>query len=178
MSSVSLDIFSMPTETYNNEEFDCMLVCVDRLSGWIIAKPTTKLGLTAKKAATLLLENGWDIFGIPTTITSDQGPQFVGQWFKTMCSRLGIRQAFSQAYHPRANGRAERAGQSLIELLKKLNTHQKINWVEALPRVLYRYHDVINETGHSPYQILFGRPRLGLGIPHQEWDLPSFGPKT
>ena len=83
-----------------------------------------------------------------------------------MCSRLGIRHAYSQAYHPRANGRAERAGQSIIELLKKMHTDNNINWVEALPRILFQYHDVVNETGHSPYKIMFGRDRMGLGIPY------------
>ena len=50
-SSVCLDIFSMPPEVWCGTSYDCMLVCVDRLSGWIVAKPTQKIGLTAEKAA-------------------------------------------------------------------------------------------------------------------------------
>ena len=55
-----------------------------------------------------------ETFGIPAIITSDQGSQFVGQWWRTMCARLGIRQAYSQAYRHQANGRTEVAGKSLI----------------------------------------------------------------
>ena len=120
MASVSLDVFSMPEVQWDHQTYDCILLCVDRLSGWVLAKPSTKLGLTAKKAAHLMMDGGWEAFGVPTTITSDMGAQFVGQWWKTMCARLGIRQAYSQAHRPQANGRAERAGQQLIELLKKI----------------------------------------------------------
>ena len=84
MTSVALDVFSLPRVEWQGNTFDSLLLCVDRLSGWIIAKPTTKLGLTAEKAAHLVMENGWDTFGIPAIITSDQGPQFVGQWWRTM----------------------------------------------------------------------------------------------
>ena len=38
------------------------------------------LGLTAEKAAHLMLDDGWDIEGIPHVVTSDQGPQFDGMW--------------------------------------------------------------------------------------------------
>jgi len=41
-----------------------------------------------------------------------------------------------------------------------------MNWVEALPQVLDRIHDVPGESGLSPYQILFGRERPLAGIPY------------
>ena len=167
MTSVSIDIFSMPEVTWSGVSYDCLVLCIDRLSGWIVARPALKNGLTAKATAHLLLDAGWNIFGIPTTITSDQGPQFTGQWWRTLCARLGVRQAFSQAHRPQANGKAERAGQQVIELLKKLNGDEDINWVEALPRVLSQIHDMVGEAGLSPYQIVFGRERVGLGIPYR-----------
>ena len=166
MSSVCLDIFSLPEVDWHQQKFDSMLLCVDRLSGWVVAKPTTKLGLTAEKAAHLMLDNCWDLFGVPIQITSDQGAQFIGQWWKTLCARMGIRQAYSQAYWPRANGRAERAGQQIFELLKKMHMEESINWVEALPRILYQLHNTLGPSGLSPYQIVFGRERNSLGIPY------------
>ena len=47
-ASVCLDIFSMPIVTWQGQDFDAFLLCVDRLSGWMLAKPTTKAGLTGK----------------------------------------------------------------------------------------------------------------------------------
>ena len=53
MTSVALDIFSLPRVEWRGKTFDSMLVCVDLLSGWVIARPTTKLGFTAERAAYL-----------------------------------------------------------------------------------------------------------------------------
>jgi len=118
MHSVCLDIFSMPSTFWRGQDFDAILLCVDRLSGWIVACPTLKQGLTAENAAHLLLEKGWEPFGLPATVHSDQGAQFVGQWLGTFCAMLGVQQTFSQPHRPRANGRAERAGKQLLSVLK------------------------------------------------------------
>ena len=77
-----------------------------------------------------------------------------------------MRQAFSQAYRPQANGRAEVAGRTVITTLRKLHADHEINWVEALPRVLRLRHDLPNpENGFSPYQLVFGRERPLGGLP-------------
>ena len=165
--SVSIDIFSLPPTEWEGREYDCVLLCVDRLSGWMVAKPSIKLGLTAERAAHLMLYDGWNLFGVPSIITSDQGPQFVGSWWKTMCRRLGIRQAFSQAHRPQANGRAEVAGRQLIMVLRKLHAEKAVNWVEALPHALRLLHDVSGPSGFTPYQIVFGRDRNLGGIPRR-----------
>jgi len=123
-------------------------------------------GLTGAKLAKLMVRDHWRPFGIPSIISSDQGSHFVSNWWSQMCASLGIRQAFSQAYHHQANGRVERAGQQILEILRKLNSESKINWVEALPQVLDKIHDVKGESGLSPYEILFGRVRPLAGMPY------------
>ena len=166
-TSVCLDIFSLPPVEWEGEAFDCILACVDRATNWIIARPTLQEGLTVKKAVKLLLEGGWGEAGIPAIITSDQGVQFTSQFFRTICARLGIRQAFAQAYRPQANGRAEVAGKSLITTLRKLQADHEINWVESLPRVLRLRHDLPDpHTGFSPYNLVFGRERPLGGLPY------------
>jgi transposase InsO family protein len=94
---------------------DCILVCVDRATGWIIARPTRYAGLTGERAAHLMLDVAWGEIGVPAVVTSDQGAQFVSSWWKAMCARLGMRQVFSQAHRPQANGRAETAGKVLYD---------------------------------------------------------------
>ena len=54
LASVCLDIFDMPEEDFGGEKFDCFLLCVDRFTEWMIARPTRKEGLTGEKAAMLL----------------------------------------------------------------------------------------------------------------------------
>ena len=82
-----------------------MMVCVDRLSGWMIVLPFERKGLTAQAAAKVVVERWWQPFGVPAVITSDQGPHFAGAFWRTICAQLGVRKAYAQAYHPRANVR-------------------------------------------------------------------------
>lgn len=166
MASVCLDVFSMPIASWQGCHYDAFLLCVDRHSGWVVAKPTQKFGLSGEKAAHLMLDSTWGELGVPSVITSDQGPQFVSQWWQTMCGRLGIRCAFSQAHRPQANGRAEVAGRVLQDVLRKLLIDSDINWVEALPRALRILHDTPEPiSGLSPYEIVFGRERALAGLP-------------
>ena len=46
--SVSMDFVDLPDDSSG---YNCVLVVVDRLSGFIIVEPTKKLGLTSKEAA-------------------------------------------------------------------------------------------------------------------------------
>ena len=45
MTSVSLDIFALPNVLWQGQNFDQVLICIDRLSGWIIARPCKKIGV-------------------------------------------------------------------------------------------------------------------------------------
>ena len=121
-----------------------------------------------KKTAHLMLDYGWNEFIIPSAIMSDQGPHFTGQWWKTMCARLGVKHSYSQVYRTQANGRAEGAGKQIISILRKMHAESEINWVEALPRALMLHHDTPTVNGISPYQMVFGRDRNLAGLPYSE----------
>ena len=112
------------------------------------------------------MQHQWQNFGLPNIISSDQGSHFVSAWFVTLAAQLGIRQSFSQAYNHQANGRVERAGQQLMECLRKINADAITDWVTALPRALRQIHDSPGESGLSPYQILFGRDRNIPNLPY------------
>ena len=167
MASVTLDLFDMPLVEYENAVYNIMVVCVDRHSGWMVAVPCKKQGLTGAKVAKLMLSQQWRPFGVPSVVTSDKGSHFVSEWWQTLCALMGIRVAYSQSYFHHTNGRAEKAGQQIIERMRKLQIDTKMTWVELLPQVLDRLHDTPGEGGLSPYQILFGRNRPLGGLPYQ-----------
>ena len=50
-------------------------------------------------------------FGIPESVVSDNGPQFVAEEFRKFCEVNGIRHIRVAAYHPSSNGLAERGVQ-------------------------------------------------------------------
>lgn len=171
--SVSLDVFHMPEVTWQGRCYNGYLMCVDRHSGWMVARPADVRGaeeeFTGEKAAHLLLDGSWGELGVPSVVTCDLGAQFISQWWETMCSRLGVRQAFSQGHHHQANGRAEVAGRVLQDILQRMFAQTGVNWVEALPRALRIHHDSVDPvSGLRPYQVMFGRLRSMAGLP---WSL-------
>ena len=104
MESVAMDVFSMPEVHIGKEVFDCVVLCVDRYSGYVVAVPACQRGLFAKEVAVTMIRHWLTVFGVPRTIRSDRGPQFTGGWFKAMCSLMGIRHARSVAYLSQSNG--------------------------------------------------------------------------
>jgi len=104
-------------------------------------------------------------------ITSDQGTQFGSSVSSKLCARLAIWRAFSQTNRPQAHGRAEVAGRTGINVLRKIQQDHNIKWLESLPRRLRSRHYLPDkETGSSAYQIVLGRQRALEG-----WSTPSIG---
>ena len=172
MRSVAMDVFAMPEVTVEGETYDCVILAVDRHSGYIVAVPGKKskkkdkkdkhgVGLQAKTVANAMIRHWLTIFDVPAVICSDRGSQYVGTWFKTMCKHMGIRHAKTVAYHSRSNSRAEVAGRQMFEKFRQLHIHEPgRNWYSLLWRVLQAYHDLPGPTGLSPHRILFLRNRV------------------
>ena len=54
-----------------------------------------------------------------------------------------------------------------MEIARKLHTDGRVNWVEALPRIISKIHDIPGEAGMSPYEIVFGRERFTANVPYR-----------
>ena len=131
MRSVAMDVFAMHEVTVEGETYDCVILAVDRHSGYIVAVPGKKskkmnkkdkhgVGLQAKTVANAMIRHWLTNFDVPAVICSDRGSQFVGTWFKTMCKHMGIWHAQTVAYHSRLKGRAEVAGRQMFETFRQL----------------------------------------------------------
>ena len=57
MSSVCIDLFSLPPVEKNGKLFDTLIVCVDRHSGWMVAVLERRVGLTVTKVALAMPEH-------------------------------------------------------------------------------------------------------------------------
>ena len=177
MRSVAMDVFAMPEVTVEGETYDCVILAVDRHSGYIVAVPGKKskkkdkkdkhgVGLQAKTVANAMIRHWLTIFDVPAVICSDRGSQFVGTWFKTMCKHMGIRHAKTVAYHSRSNGRAEVAGRQMFEKFCQLHIDEPgRNRYNSLWRVLHACQDLPGPTGLSPHRILFLRDPVSRTLP-------------
>ena len=82
------------------------LVIIDTLSKWleVIPMKTATALTTVQQLRTVFAR-----FGVPESVVTDNGPQFVGREFEQFCNRNGIRHEKVAPYHPASNGLAEQA---------------------------------------------------------------------
>ena len=76
-----------------------ILVVCDRLSKMIHFVATTE-GTSAERLARLFRDNMWKLYGLPESVVSDRGPQFVVELTKELNQILGIETRLSIVFHP------------------------------------------------------------------------------
>lgn len=97
-------------------------------------------------------------FGIPKTIHSDQGSQFVSKLFLEMCRLLQIEKTRTTPYHPESDGMVERFNRTLCTMLSAFVDENHKNWDSLLPFVMMAYRAAEHETtGVSPNVMMLGR---------------------
>ena len=78
-------------------------------------------------------------FGIPETITANQGTMFVGDKVAAFAQQFGIKMLHSTPYYAQTNGQAEATNKLLISMIKKGVEDQPRKWHETLNEVLWAY---------------------------------------
>ena len=97
--------------------YDSIWVVVDRLtkSAHFILVNTC---YPTKRYAQLYIERILCLHGIPKTIISDRGSQFIARFWEQLHTCLGTRLIHSSAYHPQTDGQTERINQILEDMLR------------------------------------------------------------
>jgi transposase InsO family protein len=73
------------------------------------------------------------LHGIPKTIVSDRGPQFVSKFWSELHKSLGTKLLHSSAYHPQISGQTERVNQILEDMLWACVLEFLQKWDDYLP---------------------------------------------
>jgi hypothetical protein len=63
--------------------------------------------ITAEEVAKLYTKHVFPHYGIPCKVISNRDPQFMGRFTTMLCTKLGIKQNLSTAYHPQTDGQSE-----------------------------------------------------------------------
>lgn len=131
-----------------------MLVVVCYTSRFIQIEPMKPA--TSQRVISALLKM-FASFGVPRSITADNGPQFRSVEMKQFCKSYGIHLNLSTPYWPEQNGAAERQMRNLFKRVK-ISMIQGTDWEADLLDYLLMYHSTPQETtGVSPGQMMFGR---------------------
>lgn len=117
-----------------------------------MALPMTKA--TAKSTLTQLVRHWIPIFGLPLTITSDQGSIFLSEQWREFTDANNIKHSTTTPYHPQSNGMVERMHRTLKDSLTACNIR---DWSAQLPWVLLQLRNAAaDDIDYSPAQITFG----------------------
>ncbi|XP_018494545.1 uncharacterized protein LOC108864089, partial [Galendromus occidentalis] len=120
---------------------------VDRLARWPEAVPSV---------ASVFIAPWIACFGVPDTITTDQGRQFESRLFNNLCELMHCNRIWTPAYIPRANGATERFHRQLKDAFR---CHfAETSWSEFIPLVLLRFRATTKEDIHaSPAELVYGQ---------------------
>jgi len=73
----------------------------------MIQLKTTTINGSLEEIAKIYHDKIWKLHGVPRTILSNRGPQFVSRFIEELTKALGTKQMLSTAYHPQIDGQME-----------------------------------------------------------------------
>jgi hypothetical protein len=94
-----------------------LLVGTDYFTKWVEAIPIKTV--TSGNMSGFVNEHIVYQFGIPQTITTDQGSQFTSGEFEEYANSLGIKLLNSSPYYAQVNGQVEAANKGIVKLIKQ-----------------------------------------------------------
>lgn len=96
------------------------------------------------------------VFGPPKRILSDNGGEFISYAFESMCESFNITQLTTAAEAPFSNGVCERHNGLIGDMTAKVFQDIKCPMPIALMWAVHAKNSLINISGFSPYQLVFG----------------------
>ena len=138
-----------------------ILVGVNYFSKWVEAIALKEV--TQQDVIDFIENNIVCRFGIPQTLTADQGTFFVGKKILEYANSRNIKMITSTPYYAQANGQVEAMNKIIISLIKKHIGQQTRNWHNTLNQILWAYRNSPREsTGTSPYKLVYGHDAMLL----------------
>lgn len=160
---ISVDYISpLPACKRNGREFKHVVVVVDRLTKMRHFIPTVTM--EADELADRFVERVFSFHGLPETIVSDRGTQFVSTFWRALSARLAVTLRPSSAFHPQTNGQTERINAELEQYLRLYVDWAQDDWADWLPLAEFAGNNMVSETtGVSPFFANYGfNPRMGV----------------
>jgi hypothetical protein len=158
-----------------------MLVAVDKFTKWVEVAPVTTQD---SKAAINFIKSIVFRFGVPHSIITDNGANFMSKEFKDYCEGLGVKLKFASVAHPKTNRQVKKANGLICNGIKKrlLAPLKKAKhaWVDELPFVLWSLRTMPNAaTQETLFFLVHGaEPVLPVKITHEAPRIAAYDEAT
>ena len=151
---VHVDILGPFATSENGEKY--VLTMVDSFTRW------TEIRALVDQTAFAVAEtmyNEWVCrYGVPRTVVSDRGSNFVSMVVSQLHDRLGVGRIMTSSYHPAGNAMVERRHADIVKNLKKLVENQPAKWPKYLAPVAFAKNTAVcKSTDYTPFFLMFGR---------------------
>ena len=164
---ICLDIVGPLPITENGNKY--ILTVQDDLSKFICAFPLQDQ--ETETIAKVFTEKFICIFGVPKSVLTDNGSNFVSKLFHSVCKLFNIKKINISAYHPESNGSLERTHRTLKEFLRAEIEHENKDWDLLLPYGCFAFNTTPHSTTNfTPYELLFGKTCM---LPHNLKNQPD-----
>jgi hypothetical protein len=152
--------------------FDSIWVIIDRLTKTAHLLPI-KVKYTVATYAELYIARILSFHGVPKTIVSDRGPQFLSKFWEELHKSLGTKLLHSSTYHPQTSGQTERVNQILEAMLRACVLEFPQKWDDCLPLAEFSYNNSYQESiKMALFEALYGRrcrTPLNWSEPGERW---------
>ena len=109
----------------------------------------------------LYAQNIFCLHGLPETVVSDRGTQFIVKFWKGLCKILKIEALLSTPYHPETDGQTERMNAILEQYLRAYINYLQDDWEAWLHMAEYATNNQASETtGMLPFFATYGQDPL------------------
>ena len=100
--------------------------------------------------------------GLPKSVQSEQGSNYVSGIFQQVMHELGITQYKSSPYHPESQGALKRFHQTLKNMIRSYCFDTEKDWDEGIHLLLFAVRESVQESlGFSPFELVFGHTVRG-----------------
>ena len=132
-----------------------VLVATDYFTKWTEAVPLKNM--THIEVIEFITEHNIHRFGIPQTLTTDQGSSFISKEVREFAESYKIKILNLSPYYAQANGQAESSNKILIKLIKKKIEVNSRRWHEVLSKSLCAYRTRHGATKVTPFELVYGQ---------------------
>jgi hypothetical protein len=146
-----------------------MLVATDYFTKWTEAVPLKKM--THREVIEFITERKFiteriiHTFGIPQTLTTDQGTSFISKEVHEFTESYKINLLNSSPYYAQANGQVESSNKVFIKLIKKKIEENPRTWHEVLSKDLWAYRiSRHGATKVTPFELVYGQEDLPVEV--------------